>query len=240
MNGKRVIKMRKKHVLPASPQDRALVDKLIAQYTAGLVQRFADRAQPERYAVLDVARRIAGTGSLGLKRWIIVTQGGSGSPPSNWLLDLKESVPSSLAQYAKAKKADWNSEAARIVSVQRRYQAVSPAFLEALTSTGDGKSYVLRELQPSEDRLDLDELAKSPDDLQDSVADMGRLAAWAQLRASGRRGAAVADDLVAFTSRQGLKEDILAAATTMASQAQADWVDYCKAYKAGDFAPILG
>lgn len=240
VDGKRRIKLRKKRSLPASAQDRALVEALIAQYTAQLVARYGDRAAPERYKVLDVARRIAGTGSLGLRRWIIVTQGGSGSPPSNWLLDLKESVTSSLAQYAKAKNPGWDSEARRIVAVQRHYQAAPPAFLEALATPADGKSYVLRELQPSEDRLDLDELAKSPDGLHDSVADMGRLAAWAQLRASGRRGAAVADDLVAFTDRQGLKEDILTAATAMAGQAQADWVDYCKAYKAGAFAPILG
>jgi uncharacterized protein (DUF2252 family) len=240
MDGKRRIKMRKKHALSASPEDRALVEALIAQYTAKIVARYGDRAQPERYKVLDVARRIAGTGSLGLRRWVIVTQGGSGSSPSNWLLDLKESVPSSLAQYAKAKNPGWDSEAGRIVAVQRRYQAAPPAFLEALTNPADGKSYVLRELQPSEDRLDLDELAKAPDGLHDSVADMGRLAAWAQLRASGRRGAAVADDLVDFTNRQGLKESIMAAATTMAAQTQTDWADYCQAYKAGAFAPILG
>jgi uncharacterized protein (DUF2252 family) len=245
IDGKRVIKMRKKHALPASLEDRAYVNELIEHYAAG-------QPNPSRYAVLDVARRIAGTGSLGLKRWIIVTQG-KGSSDENWLLDLKEIVPSSLATRTAGQlggagpiwQPQWNSEAERVVTLQRRCQAAAPALLAPLKHASDGKSYVLRDLQPTEDRLDLDALAKSPEGLRQSVADMGRLAAWAQLRASGRQGAPSADLLVLFASGKGTDGDkwaraILDAATTVAGRLRTDWDVYRQAYKAGYFAPILG
>lgn len=51
---------------------------------------------PGFYRPLDVARRIAGTGSLGVERYIAPVEG-KGSADGNYLLDLKEALPSSLA-----------------------------------------------------------------------------------------------------------------------------------------------
>ena len=52
----------------------------------------ARRRQKKFYRVLDVARRVAGCGSLGLARWIVLVEG-KGSPRGNYLLDLKEARP---------------------------------------------------------------------------------------------------------------------------------------------------
>ncbi|WP_430383771.1 DUF2252 family protein, partial [Acinetobacter baumannii] len=55
---------------------------------------------------------------------------GKGSPDGNYLLDLKEARPSSLAPYLKVKQPKWQSHAHRVVEVQHRLHAVSMAFLQ--------------------------------------------------------------------------------------------------------------
>ena len=79
--------------LPASDAARAKVTQLIGELAAS-------RDDPRFYEVLDVARRIAGTGSLGVDRYVILVRG-KGSPDGNYLLDLKEALPSSLTPYLK-------------------------------------------------------------------------------------------------------------------------------------------
>lgn len=53
---------------------------------------------PDFFSVVDVARRIAGTGSLGLERYVILVRG-RGALDSNFLLDLKLTPGSALAPY---------------------------------------------------------------------------------------------------------------------------------------------
>lgn len=48
----------------------------------------------------------------------------------------------------------WPNEALRIVQIQHRMQAICPALLQRVTI--EGQSFVLRELQPTEDRLQLE------------------------------------------------------------------------------------
>ena len=67
---------------------------------------------------------------------------------------------------------------------------------------------------------------------------MGKLAAWAELRATGRGGAATADELIAFASVKAVTPAVLNAARTMADVTLADWKDYTAAYKAGAFPQL--
>lgn len=64
------------------------------------------------YDVLDVARRVAGTGSLGLDRFTILVRG-KGSPDSNNMLDLKQSLPSSLLPRLKVTQPKWKVTSTR-------------------------------------------------------------------------------------------------------------------------------
>ncbi len=104
--------------------------------------------------MLDVARRIAGTGSLGLDRYVILVEG-KGSPDGNYLLDLKQALPSTLVPHLKLEQPTWPSEAHRVVSLQRRLQAVSIAFLHPVML--DDNPFTLRAMQPAEDRVALAE-----------------------------------------------------------------------------------
>jgi uncharacterized protein (DUF2252 family) len=101
-------------------------------------------------------------------------------------------------------------------------QAVSTAYLHPITRRG--KSYVVRDLQPVEDRVSLDAPGVTPKRLRQLLQDMGRMLTWAQLRSSGRQGAATADDLIAFGAACGQWQDaLLRAARQCARQAIADW-----------------
>ena len=119
--GKRTIRLDGRKALPASAEERKHVKALIASHAA-------TQASPTFYRVLDVARRIAGTGSLGLERYIVLVKG-KGGVDGNYLLDLKRAAPSSLAPHLKNKQPRWPSEGQRVVALQQRIQAVPLAFL---------------------------------------------------------------------------------------------------------------
>ncbi|MBV6325219.1 DUF2252 family protein [Duganella violaceipulchra] len=190
----------------------------------GFLPRFAPQQDnPGFYTMLHAGRRIAGTGSLGLMRFVVLVEG-KGSPDGNYLLDIKECKPSALAPRLAAwniGQPAWPDQASRVVAVQRRMQAVDHAFLHAIPL--DGKSCVLRGLQPSEDRVALDAWGKKLSRLQEVIATMGRNLAWDQLRAAGRSGAAGADELIAHGHDDGWRQPMLAAATAMTALTQSQW-----------------
>jgi len=55
---------------------------------------------------------------------------------------------------------------------------------------------------------------------------MGSLLAWDQLRACGRHGAAIADDLVAFAAKAKWRSKLHDIAAEAADRAEADWKTY--------------
>jgi uncharacterized protein (DUF2252 family) len=192
----------------------------------------ANQPNPDFFEVIDIARRIAGTGSLGVDRYIILVHG-KGSPDGNYLLDLKQAVPAAAVRYYPAVQPVWSSEADRVVAAQTRFQAVSQAFLRAVTV--NGQPFVLRGLQPSEDKLDL---AKAHGDhhlLEKVLVNMGQIVAWGQLRSGGRNGSAIADELIEFGRRSDWQGQLLQISRDCAVQAQADWASFAAAYDDGYF-----
>ncbi len=182
------------------------------------------------FRVLDVARRVAGCGSLGLSRWIILVEG-KGAPAGNYLLDFKEARPPAPGSASPYKQPQWKTDALRIVNVQSRVQAVSPALLHALTM--DARSYVLRELQPLQDRMRMEAWGGDIENLQDAMSTMGRVTAWAALRGSGRQGSAIADDLIAFANDRGWKRGVLAMARRVAARTLSEWREFSADVNAG-------
>ncbi|MDE1926983.1 MAG: DUF2252 family protein, partial [Burkholderiales bacterium] len=213
------------HALAASAAQRAAVTDFMDAYAA-------TQAHGHFFKVIDVARRIAGTGSLGLDRYAILVEG-KGSPDANYLIDLKEAAPSALAPWVGIKQPRWKTEAERVVTVQRRMQAVSMAFLRPMMM-GD-KSYILRALQPTEDRIAIDHPGVVGGEFARAVATMGRLTAWAQLRSAGRGGADGADDLVAWGAKRKWKARLLEVSEHCAAQCRTDSKAYDAAYDAGAF-----
>lgn len=207
-----------RHALPASEAQQAAVRAFMAGFAAG------EQDEAGCYDVLDVARRVAGTGSLGLDRYVVLVRG-DGSADGAHLLDLKPARASTLAPASPCRQPRLGSDAEREVAVQRRMQAVSVSLLRPLS--WGGRPYVLRALQTSEDRLDLAALAADRNGgLRHSVMTMGRLVAWAQLRSAGRQGSATADELIDF-GRRGRgpgkwRDRLVQASSDMAAQVRAD------------------
>lgn len=221
----RVLKVDGKKALPVSDEARATVTAFMHQFAAA-------QPNPDFYRVIDVARRIAGTGSLGVDRYAILVEG-KGSPDGNYLLDLKEALPSSVTPHVRTPQPKWHSEAQRVVEIQRRNQAVSQAFLHAV----DFKqcSYVLRSLQPSEDRVALSAWDDKLPRLEAVINSMAELSAWGQLRSGGRQKSSIADELIEFGNRNDWRLPLIELATQCEAQVNADWKAYCEAYDGGAF-----
>ena len=196
----------------------------------------ATQENPDFFQVLHIARRIAGTGSLGVDRYIILVAG-KGTADGNYLLDLKQSLPSALTPTLATPQPTWTSEAARVVAAQQRMQAVSMAFLQAVTM--DGKPYVLRGLQPSEDRVALEGWHGKLHRLVEIMTAMGHIVAWAQLRSSGRNGSAIADELIDFGHQDQWQSPLIDLSAHCAEQVIQDWNQYAKAFDQGAFASAM-
>lgn len=165
--------------------------------------------------ISGIARRIAGTRSLGIERYANLIHG-KGGAEGHYLLDLKQALPSALAPCLKAPQPKWRTQAERVVTIQNRMQAVAPAFLHAVT-LGD-TSYILKGLQPNQDRVNLEDAQGDLGLLGSLVSELGRITAWDQRRASGRQGAGNADALVAFGSDPRWVGELIALATDCAER----------------------
>ena len=221
----RTFKVDGKRALPVTAAQRTSVMNVMARFAK-------TQAEPDFFRVLDVARRIAGTGSLGIDRFSILVNG-KGTTKGHYLLDLKQSRASSVAPYFDALQPKWRSEAHRIVEIQQRMQAVSVALLQPV-HFGDS-TYVLRELQPLEDRVVLNRSYQTRGELKIVIETMGRMLAWAQLRSAGRANSAIADELIDFGNRTKWREKLLAASRDMSTQVRKDALAFNAAYDSGAF-----
>ncbi len=184
----------------------------------------------KKLRVLDIANRIAGTGSVGIERYVALVY--EKKTERFHLIDVKQSLPSSLMPYIKCKQPVWEDEATRVVTLQKRVQHVSPAFLHTLTM---GKtSYVVKELQPTEDRMDLALCRGKKKKLADILITMAEANASGQLRSSGRQGSSIADTLIEFANNSNKwKQPLLHYAGQYAKQVVKDFTDYGVDYAAG-------
>lgn len=172
-------------------------DSVQGRFSSKAIEQAVEAHSKERqdeFEILDIAVRVAGKGSLGLPRYALLVRRPNRRQP--YLLDLKYAAPSSAAARFGLQQPDLSSEAGRIVSIQEMCQTVSPAGLSACMV--EGESFVLRSLQPQEDKVDLTILAKDPAALTELFARMAEIHAAGVLRSAGRGGSAGPDDVIAF------------------------------------------
>jgi uncharacterized protein (DUF2252 family) len=217
--GKRHLIIDNERTVSATPEAQQKVKELITTWQES-TQQNADFLQ-----ILDVQQRIAGIGSLGLERYIILIAG-KGSPDKNYLLDLKETKTSSLQDYLTLPQPQWNSQAERVVTIEQRVQGTPPAIFGVIVD-GD-KSYVLRELQPTQDKVKLDKWDGKLGRLEKLMQTMGEVTAWNQLRSGGRQGSAIADDLINFAHSSNWRDDILDYAQSYSQQVKQDYQEFCE------------
>jgi uncharacterized protein (DUF2252 family) len=223
---RRRLKLDGLHALPLSRDTKEAVARALANARVC-------RELPSFFRVLDVARRIAGNGSLGVRRFAVLVEG-HGGRKGNALLDLKEAVPSALAASVDTRQPRWDSQADRVVTIQRRVQAVSPALLNSVRI--GHRSFILRELQPAEDRLALDCARNKRRRLADALRVMGEVVAWAQLRSACRDGSAGADEWVDFGHSAEWVRPLVDYSRYYADVVCAYWREFATAYDDGVFA----
>jgi uncharacterized protein (DUF2252 family) len=135
--------LRDDHLWPLSPQVRRSAEHAFARYVASSI---AQHERPrEHFEVLDMARRVAGTGSLGSLRIAVLTRGGDNG---EWLFDLKEEPTRASSGQGLARHAG----AERVVAA---IETCAPARPRMLGTTTLGRtSMLVRRLSPQEDKLD--------------------------------------------------------------------------------------
>ncbi len=129
------------------------------------------QSRSEFYECLDIKQRLAGLGSLGVDRYLLLIVGKG--KKQRYLLDLKE-------QPITISASSWSSSAQRVLTVQSLRQSPVPALLGELSI--NQKSFTLRELQPSQDKITCDAENINRNDLQQLVQTVGQVTAWSHLQ----------------------------------------------------------
>lgn len=210
------------HTLTVTEAERTTVSATLEHLTASPF-----------FHVIDLAHRVAGVGSLGIDRYAILVEG-RGSPHRNYLLDLKEACPSSLEPYLRLKQPSWLNQAERSVAIRRWMQGIPPALLSAVEM--NGRSYVLRELQPTEDKVDLLPLVGKARRLEQLVKTIANVIAWGQLRSGGIQGSAIVYDLRDFAKAPRWQKHLLNYAQFYAEHVEEDYHTFVTAMKHGAFS----
>jgi len=215
VKGDRILIDQKKVYAVPDQQKQVVAAKVKAWFCAHLPNR--------EVKVQDVAARIAGTGSLGVRRYILLLKAGG----KQHLLDLKQVGPSSLQPYTPVAQPTWPTQADRVTTLQDRIQQVTPKMLHVLRF--DKADFVLKALQPTQDRMDLNRCKGRLDELEALIGTMAQLTASGQLRSSGRQGSSIADELIAFAgNHKKWSGKVLDYAQDYARQVQSDYDAYVR------------
>jgi uncharacterized protein (DUF2252 family) len=183
---------------------------------------------PYNFEVIGSVFRLAGTGSVGVKRYLFLLKS-TNTKNKYLLLDMKQSRPSSVLPYTQVQQLAWANDAERITAIQRRMQNVPSALLS--TTIFRGEPYVIQELQPVKDAIKFKLLADDYRGMYEVISAMGELTASAQLRSSGFQGSGNMDDLVAFGKDESWQEPLISYAQAYALKVKKDHRAFLKLRK---------
>jgi uncharacterized protein (DUF2252 family) len=134
-------------VFKSNPPDLTRVDGVTARHVLDSLATYAESLLPERqhflaqYTPLDIAFKIVGTGSVGLRDYCIYMQGNGAKDPL--FLQIKEEVASGYAPYL-GDHGEPAHQGHRVVQGQRAMQFQSDPFLG--WTTIQGRDYLVRQL----------------------------------------------------------------------------------------------
>ena len=209
--------------------DEALKKELLA-YISDLIVK-GEELKPN-YKVLDGVFRLAGTGSVGVKRYLFLLKR-TDTKGKYLFLDMKQALPSSLKPFVAVSQPVFSSEAERVIAVQQRMQNVPPALLGSVIFKND--PYVLKQMQPIADKIIFAALKDDRASIEMVIADMAVLAASAQLRSSGRQGSAIADELITFGLDKQWHKSIFDYGQQYAAQVNKDYKTFMNDFDKGAY-----
>ena len=131
------------------------------------------------YTVIDVALKVVGVSSVGLRNYVALLEGSG--PDDVLFLQLKQARRSVLARYVHGNTPQHAHQGQRVVEYQQALQTVSDPLLG--WTTIDGLTYFVRQFRDMKGTIALD--AISPPALTDYARIVGHLLAKAHARTSG-------------------------------------------------------
>jgi uncharacterized protein (DUF2252 family) len=228
---KRTVSKKKRIMLSLEDERHFKLDKKLRRELKSHINEWIKTSSdgPYNYEVISAVFRLAGTGSIGVKRYLFLLKS-TNTKNKYLLLDMKQARISSVLPYIPVQQLAWDTEAARVISVQQRMQNVPAALLS--TTIFRGESFILQELQPVKDSIKFGQL-KDYRDMYQVTDDMAALTASSQLRSASMQGAGTLDDLMAFGADQGWQEAVIEYARKYAGKMKSYYQSYLKDYKKG-------
>lgn len=231
---KRTISKKNRLILSLEDERHFKVDKKLKHELKAHVKEWIANSSdgPYNYKVKSIIFRMAGTGSLGVKRYLFLLK--STNTKNKYLfVDMKQAMPSSVLPYTTIQQLQWPTEADRVITIQKRMQNVSSSLLSTTVFRED--SYIIQELQPVKDTIKFKLLKDEYRDIYQVIDDMAALTASAQLRSGGIQGSAIIDELEAWGADQGWQEAIVEYSRKYATQVKKYYNQFVADYKAGKF-----
>jgi uncharacterized protein (DUF2252 family) len=173
--GRRLVRSSRYFNLPDNERAQAL--RLLEDYR----RRMPEPPNPDYDTPEDVCGRVAGIGSMGRLRYVVLIAGKGSKDARNVLLEFKEARPSAydLQRQRETTTEALAGRAERVITVQRQSQAASSPYLGFAV---DGEaSFQVREVGPADARLDVKALKNSRQlaELEDAGSFCQRVLAFA-------------------------------------------------------------
>ena len=174
------------------------------------------------YSLVDVAHKVVGVGSVGMRSWVALLVGSR--PDDVLFLQLKQAQRSVLAPFVHGETAWHAHQGQRVVEYQQQLQTVSDPLL-GYTTVGDHQYYV-RQYRNMKGGVPLD--AMTPGALVDYSGIVGHLLAKGHARTSG---ASIISGYLG--KKDAAVEAFVRWARAYADQTEADHADLVAAVRAG-------
>ncbi len=200
-----------------------LVRRVLTQYVRTLQ---SDRRHLlQEYSLVQVAQKVVGVGSVGLRAWIILLDAMDGNDPL--FLQAKEARASVLAEYSG--RIRYRNQGERVVTGQHLMQATSDIFLgwtDNLGALGENRDFYVRQLRDWKFSLPIEQMRPS------GMILYGQLCGWTLARAHARSGDRVA--LAAYLGRSTKFDEAIADfAEKYADRNERDYDEFRRAIEDG-------
>ncbi|MFC5379381.1 DUF2252 domain-containing protein [Aquipuribacter nitratireducens] len=181
------------------------------------------------YTVLDMAHKVVGVGSVGLRAYVALCEGSS--PDDVLFLQLKQARRSVVAPYVHGDSAWHEHQGQRVVEYQQALQTVSDPLLG--WTTVEGRQFYVRQFRNMKGTLALDRIGATA--FADYVGICGRLLAKGHARTSG------ASMIAGYVGKgEVLDEAMCRFARAYADQTEADHAALSRAVRDGRVAAEHG